>query len=70
MLKLNVHCSLTADSFIISKLSYHHLKEVSNDIKYENIQFDLEHKALDRDYSADLAIDNWINKTRMDVDKL
>ena len=30
MLTLNVHCSLTADSFMMSKLSYRHLKEVSN----------------------------------------
>ena len=70
MLTLNIHCSLIADSLIISKLSYCHLKEVSNDLKYENIQFNLEHKTLDRDNSADLAIDSWINKTRMDVDKL
>ena len=67
MLTLSVHCSLRADSFNISKLSYRHLKEVSNDLKYENIQFNLEHKALDRDNSADLAFDSWINKTRMDV---
>ena len=69
MLTLNVHCSLTAESFGISKLSYRHLKEVSNDLRYENIQFNLEHKALDRDTLADLAITSWI-KTRMNVDKL
>ena len=46
MLTLNVHCSLIADSFIISTLSYRHLKEVYDYLKYENIQFNLEHKAL------------------------
>ena len=43
---------------------------MSNDLKYENIQFNLEHKALDGDNSADLAINSWINKTRMNVNKL
>lgn len=58
VLNLDVHCQLETDSFLVSKLSYRHLRDLEYEEESSVINLELEHSALHVDKTADLAISN------------
>ena len=56
MITLGIHCQLQTLTFLITKLSYRHLRELDLESTGQVIDLDLEHEALMYDMNADVAI--------------